>query len=275
MAGYAATVCLPPQAGSDLAGALATALAPFGAKTDLEWDFGSLWDSWRIAGGSDGYGFWVRPGCEDDARLIHDSPHWQDNAPRLSFPGMCAGGPRELLDLSERPELGRALAIEAWEVWHRLAVEHPPALPLSLIKSRLQPDPNGGFDPNQVFAEFEAQSAMRAFRAAHPLGSHDPQRSSAEIQFWPNDLAYVGWGAEAFADKVVTRQLGGWNLVTLDGWWIEADGAAHHGTCGSGCPHRPDAYNDARGNAGFGDGMYRYLDALAPDALIVRVYGHC
>jgi hypothetical protein len=188
---------------------------------------------------------------------------------------VCAGGPRELLDLSDRPELGRALAVEAWRVWHRLAGEHPPALPQSLVKLRLQPDPDGGFDPRQVFAEFEAQSAVQAFRAAHPLGGRDPHRFSAEIQFWPNDLTYVGWNADTFADTVVTRQLGGWNLVTLDGWWIEANGAAHHGTCGSVCPHRPDAYNDARGNAGFGDGMYRYLDALAPDALIVRIYGHC
>jgi|GEM_PF-5943229 hypothetical protein len=275
MAGYAATVCLPPEAATDLAGALGAALAPFGPSSEPEWDFDFLWDSWRVAGGSDGHGFWVRPGCEDDPRLIHDSPAWDDDATRLSFPGMCAGGPRDLLDLSEQPVLGRELAIEAWELWHRLAEQYPPALPMSLVMSRLQPDPRRGFDPGQVRAEYEAQSAIQAFRAAHPLGGRDPQRFSAEIQFWPNDLTYVGWNAESFAHKVVSQHLGGWNLVTLDGWWIEADGAAHHGTCGSACPHRPDAYDDARGNAGFGTGMYRYLDALSSDTLIVRVYGHC
>ena len=129
MAHYAVTVCLPPEAGTDLDAALAAALAPFGADTDLEWEFGFLWDNWRIKGGSDGLGFWIRAGYTDGRRLIHDGPDPRNGAPRLSSPGMCAVGPRGLLDLSEEPEPPRALAVEAWELWHRLAEEYPPALP--------------------------------------------------------------------------------------------------------------------------------------------------
>jgi len=274
MAGYSVTVCLPGRAGADLADALESVLAPFGASADLDWDFGFLWDSWHIEGAGDGYGFWVREGCEDDPRLIYDSPHRQTGS-RLSLPGMCAGGPRELLDLTESPALGRALAVEAWQLWHRLAQHNPPALPHRLITRRIQPDPHRSVDFDQVDAQYEAQPLVHAYRAAHPLGGRDPKRYCAKPQFFPGDLAFVGLNAESFADKVVSRHLGGWNLLTLDGWWIEADGAAHHGTCGSACPHRPDAYDTARGNADFATGMYRYLDALPPDTLLVRIYGHC
>ena len=85
MAHYSVTVCLPPEAATDLDAALATALAPFGeAATELDWDFGALWDNWRIAGSSDHFGFWIRPGCTDDPRLIHDGPDWRTGAPRLT-----------------------------------------------------------------------------------------------------------------------------------------------------------------------------------------------
>ncbi len=278
MAHYSVTVCLPPEAATDLDAALATALAPFGeAATELDWDFGALWDNWRIAGSSDHFGFWIRPGCTDDPRLIHDGPDWRTGAPRLSVPGMCAGGPRGLIDLSEEPELPRALAMEAWEVWHRLSEQYPRALPMVFIRRRIQPDPRQPADEDLVRAEYEAQPLIQAFKAAHPFGGLDPQRYSSEIHFMPGDRS--PWGqtqtAEGFAYRVVDQCLGGGDLLTLDGWWIESDGAAHHGTCGSGCPHRPEAFNDARGNANITTGRWRYLEATPPDTLLVRIHGHC
>lgn len=275
MAGYSVTVCLPPEADADVDGALAAALAPFGAATELEWDFGFLWDSWHIEGSSDSFGLWIRPGCTDDPRLIHDAPRKRDGAPRLSVPGMCAGGPRGLIDLGEEPELPRALAMEAWELWQRLATEYPPALPEPLIRRQIEPDPRRRADEDLVRAEYEAQPLIRAFKAAHPLGGLDPSRYSAEIHFSPHDVGYVGHTAESFAYRVVDQRLGGWDLLTLDGWWIEADGAAHHGTCGSACPHRPETFNDARGNAKISTGRYRYLEATPPDTLLICVHGHC
>ena len=277
MAHYSVTVCLPPEAAADLDAALATALAPFGEATELEWDFGFLWDSWRIGGSSDHFGFWIRPGCTDDPLLIHDGPDRRSGAPRLSAPGMCAGGPRGLIDLSEEPELPRALAMEAWEVWRRLSKQYPPALPMGFIRRRIQPDPRRRADEDLVRAEYEAQPLISAFKAAHPFGGLDPQRYSSEIQFMPGDTS--PWGqtqtAEGFAHRVVDQCLGGGDLLTLDGWWIEFDGAAHHGTCGSACPHRPEAFNDARGNANITTGRWRHLAATSPDTLLVRIHGHC
>ncbi|MGW2823730.1 hypothetical protein ACWC24_22470 [Streptomyces sp. NPDC001443] len=97
MAGVTVTVCLPPEAGDDIEGALAKALAPFDSDSgDNPVDRG-MWDSRRIRGGSNGQGFAVAPGYEDDPRLIHDDPA-PDGTPRPSAPGVCAGGPRALLD---------------------------------------------------------------------------------------------------------------------------------------------------------------------------------
>ncbi|WP_034263666.1 hypothetical protein [Actinospica robiniae] len=276
MAKYSVTVCLSPGTEADLPIALTKALAPFAGDTDLDWDFGYMWDSWRVRGGNDGYGFWVRPGCEDDPRLIHDGLGSDGVVPDLpSLPGLCAGGPRELLDLSEEPELGRTLAVEAWELWHRLADTHPLALPYELISHRLQSSPRGSVDSEQARREYAAQPLIAAYEAAHPLGGRDPRHYSAEVQFRPGALRHARLNAQTFADSVVSQHLGGWDLLTLDGWWIGDDGAAHHGTCGSACIHRPDAYNDARGNANYHTGKHRYLEALPPETILVRIYGRC
>ncbi|MFB8003273.1 hypothetical protein [Nocardia sp. NPDC056000] len=89
-------VCLPPDAIDDVQAALTRALAPFEMYEQPAER--SMWDSWRIrAGGKEGR-FDVRPGCEDDPRLIYDSP---DNA-GFRFPHIrreCAGGPKALLNI--------------------------------------------------------------------------------------------------------------------------------------------------------------------------------
>lgn len=91
------TVCLPPEAVDDLMGSLARALAPFEMYSDNP-DRG-VWDSWRIRGGGEGLGFTIRPGFENDPRLVHDSPRYDGSLlPRR--PGECAGGPKELLDVA-------------------------------------------------------------------------------------------------------------------------------------------------------------------------------
>lgn len=274
MAGYAVTVCLPPEAAGDLRAALTAALAPFGELTDRQWDGGFFWGSWRVEGASQGHGFWIRDGHEDDPRLIHDEPLPMDGTPRLSVPGMCAGGPLGLLDLSEEPVLGRALAVEAWELWQRVAGENPPTEFPEGVQDLLG-IPVRGFDPAAILARIEGEPVNQAFRAAHPLGGRDPLRWSSEIQFRPGHYKHTGQTAEQFAEYGVKQSLGGWDLLTADGWWIETDCAAHHAPCGDGCAHRPEAFSQARGNSAFGPGMYRYLQALPEDTLLVRVAGHC
>src|SRR5690606_14996439 len=95
MAGLRLTVCLPAQAHADLDTALARALEPF--HIDCEAVDRAMWDWWAVRGGSDQSGFRILPGCENDARLIHDAAAY-DGQSLPSKPGWCAGGPRGLLD---------------------------------------------------------------------------------------------------------------------------------------------------------------------------------
>ena len=274
MAGYAATVCLPATAAGDLHAALAEVLAPFGERTDLEWDQVFLWDTWRIAGAADGDGFWVAVGSEEDARLVHDDPYWDGPAdPRL--PGRCAGGPRALLDLGPSPASGRQIAVQAWDLWQRLAREHPPALPVRAIMARHQKTPQHGFDRGVVTAEFEGQPLVRAFLAAQPVGGRDPARFSSQCGFHPGLLIGFTGDGESFADTVVHQSLSRYDLVTLDGWWVESwNRRANHGRCGSACEHEFTAFPGLDESA-FGQAHLRYLEALPPDALVVRIRGHC
>lgn len=73
MAGLTVTVCLPPGVADDIEGALAAALAPFDQNGDNLPGRG-MWDSRRILGGSDGRGFAVVRGYEDDPRLVRRTP---------------------------------------------------------------------------------------------------------------------------------------------------------------------------------------------------------
>lgn len=276
MAGYAATVCLPAAAAGDVHAALAEVLAPFGETSDLvEWEQGFLWDSWRIEGASDGYGFWVAAGFEEDARLIFDDPRWNGPA-GLRLPGLCAGGPRALLDFGPSPALGRQIAMQAWELWQRLAREHPPALPTRAFVERHQKTPHHWFDLELVNSEFESQPLVRAYLAAQPVGGRDPGRFSSSCVFHPNLLIGFTGDGEAFADAVIRRALGGFDLVTLDGWWIEScPGRANHGACGSVCEHTLTGFDLGPDGSGFAQAQLQYLEALPPDALIVRIHGHC
>lgn len=74
-----------------------------------------IWDEWKIRGGSDGTGFFPLEGFEGDHRLVHDSPRY-DGEPLPSLPGMCAGGPKALLDLSGLSESWSSdlLTLDGW-----------------------------------------------------------------------------------------------------------------------------------------------------------------
>lgn len=257
--------------------ALGAALAPFGETSDSRWDRGWFWDSWRIEGGADGYGFWIAPGREADSRLIHDSPDYLGRA-GLSLPGHCAGGPRELLDLSESPAVAVMLAGMTWDLWHRLARDHPPALPQSVLADRCRPSQRHWFDSDAVEAEFEAQPLVRAFRAAHPLDGVDPALFSAESLVHPDHVMMFAADREGFIKDVACPSFGGWDLLTLSGFWVEHDQPGFsHGACGRPCSHVPaDASLDlGLGRNGFAEARRRYLQAIPDETLLVRVHGHC
>lgn len=275
------TVCVPGSGGVTVERAVAERLDAFGPKADLEGRWSFLWDSWLIRGSHDEWGFWPAFGYEDDPRLIRTGfsgpgstqRHWG----RLRhLPAHCAGGPRSLLDLSERPASPRALAIQTWEVWQALSDRYPPAQTLSQIADRYQKSPRRGYDLEAVKAEFESQPMVQAFKRAHPVGGRDRLVYSNEFVFHPDVLIrHAAGGREAFADAAVASKEGAGSLLTLDGWWVEPDGEAYHGACASSsCPHGPHPYAEAVLRLGADEAKPRYLRELPGDVIIAQVHGH-
>lgn len=75
-----------------------------------------MWDTWRIRGGGEGAGFYVRPGFEDDPRLIHDTPNYRGEVLPTNR-GECAGGPKGLLDLARNTlTWSDLLTLDGWWV---------------------------------------------------------------------------------------------------------------------------------------------------------------
>jgi hypothetical protein len=282
LAGMSVTVCVPGSGDATVEGAVAERLDAFGPRVELEGTWMSLWDSWLIRGSHDEWGFWPLLGHEDDPRLIRtgfSGPgsrgiHWG----RLRHvPAHCAGGPRSLLDLSERPACPRALAMQTWDVWQALSDRHPPPQTMSQIADRYRKSPRHGYDIEAVAAEFESQPLIQAFKRAHPVGGRDRLVYSNEFVFHPNVLIQdAAGGREAFADANVRAADGAGSLLTLDGWWVEPDGEAYHGACASSsCPHGPHPYAEAVLRFGAPEAKLRYLRELPGDVVIVQVHGHC
>src|SRR5262249_26162142 len=144
-----------------------------------------MWDSWRIDGGSEGDGFAVLPGHWDDPRLLHDMPRW-DGWVRPNAPGVCAGGPRGLLDFSD-PNLPYERVDRARrDLWNDLTARHRPAAPLSSFQRRWESDPAArAADPDgtAMFAAYRAQPLVQAF-FGHP---RSPRPGSFRPPFHFND----------------------------------------------------------------------------------------
>ncbi len=267
MAGLWLTVCLPPGAGSDVVAALDAALAPFEAMRGYAAER-DQWDEWIIAGGFDGYGFRIRPGAEDDPRLIHDQPHWSDG-PRPSLPGMCAGGPTELLDLTGPAAEAEAAAGELWDRYHELRGTLPPALPFTHFLARSENPsaeipigPDRGSD--RAHRRYRDQPLIRELMAAPSFGAGALHHIRDVLPWFamPRDQ-YVATRVEE------TRRRS--ELLTLDGWWVELNDAPVHGACESldTCPHR-DGMTRPWSRAD----MAAYLEQLPGAAIVVSVHCH-
>jgi hypothetical protein len=116
-------------------------------------------------GGSNGRGFAVVRGYEDDPRLVHDEPRY-DGTPAPSAPGVCAGGPRALLDFSRPQAASERATAASWHLWQRLSGVHPPALPLKVFVERWRNDPDafpGGPRDDGMVAAYRAQPLIKAY----------------------------------------------------------------------------------------------------------------
>lgn len=167
------------------------------------------------------------------------------------------------------------LAEMTWDLWHRLARDHPPALPQSLLADRCRPSQHYGYDHDAVQADFEAQPLVQAFQAAHPLDCVDPALFSAESLAHPDELMMFAADREGFVECAASQSFGGWDLLTLDGFWIEEDNlGVSHGACGRPCSHVPAVASLDLDRHGFAEARRRYRQAIPPESLLVRVHGH-
>jgi hypothetical protein len=271
MAGIWLTVCLPASAGGDEAAAavrnaVAAAMEPFDMNGDNPVDR-TLWDHWTIRGGHDGAGFAVVDGHWDDPRLVHDMPHFS-GTPRPSVPGVCAGGPRALLDLA-RPHLANERARGAtWDLWQELRATLPAARPLAEFVQEWWNDKSAGTGDrygDAMFAAYRRQPLIEA------LLDHPHSGPSGFLGFpHPREHPVIGFqgSREDFVapdDPRPARRLGH-HVLTPDGWWYEPRGQVVHGSCDPhACPHQePDLGEDTDG----------YLASLPADMVLVRLHCH-
>ncbi|MEU8003572.1 hypothetical protein AB0B66_20640 [Catellatospora sp. NPDC049111] len=227
------TVCLPAHRRNEVDAALADALAPFEAMQGHP-DERDVWDSWTIRGGSDGSGFWIRPGAEDDPWLVHDAPRY-DGMPLPSRAGLCAGGPVGSLELAGARDHMVGLAADMCDLWQQLSARYAPPRPLETF---------GEISLINLFDDiatrrhgYEVQPLVKEFLAVHP---------------WDQLETVLGYGEDltrlfaagrdellATAARLAAHRT---DLLTLDGWWVQQDGQATHGSCDTweSCPHRAD-----------------------------------
>ncbi|MGW5125250.1 hypothetical protein ACWEQ7_14570 [Streptomyces sp. NPDC004069] len=269
MAGVWVTVCLPAEAAGDIEGALAEALAPFYLNTVDNLPDRGMWDERRIRGGSNGMGFAIAPGYMDDPRLIHDDPGY-DGAPRPSAPGVCAGGPRALLDFSQ-PNLASERAVAAsWDLWHSLSAVHPQAIPLATFVDRWRNDPDafpGDRRGDEMFSAYLAQPLIGAY-LDHPFSL-----GMGYLGFLGGDplehpvISYDGTRAAYIRDLTSTNPRDT-DVLTLDGWWLEGGFNAVHAFCEPDlCPHDPPTPT-------VWPGSEAYVADLPGDTILVRLHCH-
>ncbi|MGA4541439.1 hypothetical protein ACPA54_15765 [Uniformispora flossi] len=265
MAGISVSVCLRPEAvDGNVRAAVAAAMAPFDLDADNPWQRG-MWDSWRIVGGSDGGGFPVVAGYEEDPRLIHDDPPWNQTTAPVSVPGVCAGGPRALLDLeAPRTAYERAEAA-SWDLWQHLLRTHEPAVRLEVFVQRWGRDgTEEGFEA--LMAAYREQPLISAF-LDHPFSLG--RGSLGYPSPWEHPvIGFTGTRSEYVAR--MTSSIVGFDtdVVTPDGWWVESGMQPIHAECESpsACPHTfaPTPW----------PGTNAYLAGLPDDTVIVRLHCH-
>ncbi|MBT2481092.1 hypothetical protein [Streptomyces sp. ISL-94] len=276
MAGYWLTVCLPGEARERLEEAVGGALAPFWLDSDGEISVDlRIWDHWRIRGGSEGAGYRIRPGHEEDHRIIHDHPRW-DGSVEPSLPGWCAGGPRGLLEVTGPWERAAALARLVWDGWQEVARAHPPARPWEDFLPERRPG-MAYSDYSALLAaaheEYLAQTPAAAFRdwaAGLRVDSGAEELRPRIVDSVTHDpLGMIGGCTrEEFARRAARWAVGYGNVLTLDGWWCEEGHPPLHGACDdpATCSHTSSAAGDGGGSA--------YLAGLSADTLLVSVRCH-
>lgn len=276
MAGLGIRLCLPPGSTDGIVAAVDVAMAPFESMRGFAAER-DQWASWRIAGGADGAGFWIAAGAEDDPRIIHDQPHWRTGA-EPSLPGMCAGGPRGLLDLHRPARDAEHSAERLWDLYHQLRPKLPAVVPREHFLQL--PENNLPFEPDNLITlasglvvsrgqvnadnQYLEQPIMRELRAS-PFWQAGAMSRAYDI------MAYFDLSREQYvaARMEETRPFDA--LLTLDGWWVEIGYPPVHGACDDldACPHRHGMTQPWTSLD-----IERYLQRMPDDVVIVRLRCH-
>jgi hypothetical protein len=240
------TVCLAGPV--ELRPALDAAMAPFEATRGhpIERD---VWDSWTVRGASDGTGFFIAAGAEQDPRLIHDDPHYTGRE-LPSQPGMCAGGPVALLDLARPYALASRDAERSWRLWHELAATLPAPRTLEDLRAE--------YGSNLTASElYRQQPLITAFL----LRGADTSIAHRLYGLPPDGVPELARDRDDFVRRQVARNARRTDLLTVDGWWIDADGRGAHR---DGDIRPPDGPFDILG----------YLAILPGDTIVVTLKCH-
>lgn len=227
----------------------------------------NAWDNFRICGGSAGLP--VLAGHEDDPGLITARPYG-DGTLEPGLPGMCAGGPRGLIDFRDalRAEAAAHTA-RVWDRWREIASLHPAADDESVFFHRhlAATGTRAMYETSQEAADYRAQPAVRAWSEAAPALARPDIADHFSFGWNP-----AGIGRRSREEYVATYEfslLPSRNVLTRGGWWHDLGEAPLHGACpgGAGCAHEPDA---GEGHLG----VQSYLLALPADTLLVNVRCH-
>ncbi|WP_051712033.1 hypothetical protein [Streptomyces sp. NRRL S-350] len=248
------TVCLPPTGPAEVPAALAAAMAPFwyDAQPLPDGTVQGEWDWWHIFGGDDDNGFAVRPGYEDDPRLVRN-PLWSDGSARKPQPASrCDGGPRGLLALDADRAPVAAQAGADWDGWAEFSARFEPALSQ---RAMAEAEPAGPDSGRRAFAAFHDQPVIRALTAWRASDPQAPKWTGV-----PDPVAHFTCERDRFIRQRASRVVPTNVLLTLDGEWLDGTHTAIE----------PGALV---GHAYF-DYADRYLDTLAEDALLIRLRFH-
>lgn len=228
-------VCLPAQRESQFEVALDAAMAPFQSQQGFS-PGRDIWDWWAIRGGSNGLGFWTAPGHAGDPRLAHDAPTYDGRA-LPSRAGMCAGGPRALLDVMPPYANAEQPAGEAWDLWHQLGKDLPVAVPMSALTGRNGPRPS--FRHSEDLADYWAQPQIQAFLARY--GAVDAEQWLEPTIALPNpstgedelveSVSLFAYSREVFVHRAMYSTIPRTDVLTLDGWWVERGLTVAHADC--------------------------------------------
>lgn len=248
MAHAIVTICMLDVEESKLQECIVSAMLPY----NMEHDPNNKWDSWVIFGGDADWGLAVRPGHDDDPRLVRNLCYG-NGEPRQRWPLRCDGGPKSLLDFDTDRDKEAGLAEADWAEWNAFASDYPAAKPMRYFLNRHSVSPIQ-YPMVRAWNEYVDQPLIRVVRKQSGL---EAVRLWNEFQ---DPVTRFGTEQSEYVRRRVARVVPTPALIQTDGEWVDDESFG-------------DQFDASRWDRYF-DVADRYLDALESDAMVVRVRFH-